>query len=355
MDEDHDQALSNVPFRIGRAGSGNYDDDGENESSEDELDIILHGTPEQKRRLTRSLSRGSLQMSSSDDDFEKEMEMELDANMILHEKQFRTDVEKKLTAATRAQQTQSSAASGGLPGSSSEQQCYDEVYFDSDDDEDKKETPVEGARAGDGGDQDKEQAKKQHRIPTNKDLLYDPNIDEDNQNWMNKQRAKYYPNRAPKRSHDQTSSESPSGAGNPAQPSQTPKPDKVTGATCPPSIPKTDAILNCPACMTTLCIDCQRHELYTNQYRAMFVMNCCIIRSEQLRYPESKNKKKKWRKKKRRHEETMEGGEADEEEGSGAAGDELFNPVKCSICNTEVGVLDKQEIFHFFNVLSSAA
>lgn len=51
----------------------------------------------------------------------------------------------------------------------------------------------------------------------------------------------------------------------------------------------------------------------------------------------------------------MEGGEADEEEGSGAAGDELFNPVKCSICNTEVGVLDKQEIFHFFNVLSSAA
>lgn len=31
MDEDHDQAVSNVPFRIGRAGSGNYDDDGENE------------------------------------------------------------------------------------------------------------------------------------------------------------------------------------------------------------------------------------------------------------------------------------------------------------------------------------
>lgn len=32
-------------------------------------------------------------MSSSDDDFEKEMEMELDANMLLHEKQFRTDGE----------------------------------------------------------------------------------------------------------------------------------------------------------------------------------------------------------------------------------------------------------------------
>lgn len=32
-------------------------------------------------------------MSSSDDDFEKEMEMELDANMILHEKQFRIDGE----------------------------------------------------------------------------------------------------------------------------------------------------------------------------------------------------------------------------------------------------------------------
>lgn len=56
MDEDHDQAVSNVPFRIGRAGSGDYDDDGENErlvmkttSSSIKNDItILHQIPSTK-------------------------------------------------------------------------------------------------------------------------------------------------------------------------------------------------------------------------------------------------------------------------------------------------------------------
>ena len=37
---------------------------------------------------------------------------------------------------------------------------------------------------------------------------------------------------------------------------------------------KTDAVLNCPCCFVVLCIDCQRHEKYTDQYRAMFVSNC---------------------------------------------------------------------------------
>ena len=36
---------------------------------------------------------------------------------------------------------------------------------------------------------------------------------------------------------------------------------------------KTDAILSCPGCFTTCCIDCQQHE-YKDQYRAMFVTNC---------------------------------------------------------------------------------
>lgn len=40
---------------------------------------------------------------------------------------------------------------------------------------------------------------------------------------------------------------------------------------------QSDAILSCPGCMTTVCIDCQRHEYYTTQYRAMFVMNCRYV------------------------------------------------------------------------------
>ena len=37
---------------------------------------------------------------------------------------------------------------------------------------------------------------------------------------------------------------------------------------------RSDAILSCPGCLTTVCIDCQRHEYYTTRYRAMFVPNC---------------------------------------------------------------------------------
>lgn len=47
-------------------------------SSEDEVEVILHGTPEQKRRLQR---RSLAQDSSSDDEFEKEMEAELNQTM----------------------------------------------------------------------------------------------------------------------------------------------------------------------------------------------------------------------------------------------------------------------------------
>lgn len=34
-----------------------------------------------------------------------------------------------------------------------------------------------------------------------------------------------------------------------------------------------DATLSCPCCFTTVCMDCQQHVKYKNQYRAMFVMN----------------------------------------------------------------------------------
>ena len=37
---------------------------------------------------------------------------------------------------------------------------------------------------------------------------------------------------------------------------------------------KSDAILSCPGCLTTVCIDCQQHAVFENQFRAMFTMNC---------------------------------------------------------------------------------
>lgn len=49
-------------------------------SSEDELDVLLNGTVEQKRRLLREYLTGESE-SSSGDDFEKEMEAELSSTL----------------------------------------------------------------------------------------------------------------------------------------------------------------------------------------------------------------------------------------------------------------------------------
>ena len=38
---------------------------------------------------------------------------------------------------------------------------------------------------------------------------------------------------------------------------------------------------------------------------------------------------------------------------SGDTGGATYHPVNCTVCNTEVAVFDKEDIFHFFNVLSS--
>lgn len=36
---------------------------------------------------------------------------------------------------------------------------------------------------------------------------------------------------------------------------------------------RSDAILSCPGCLTTVCIDCQQHAEKEGQFRAMFCIN----------------------------------------------------------------------------------
>ena len=60
-----------------------------------------------------------------------------------------------------------------------------------------------------------------------KDPLYDPEADDEDEKWVKNERAKHYPAEAvPGGKHLET--------------------------------PHSDAILSCPACMTIVCIDCQR-------------------------------------------------------------------------------------------------
>ena len=58
-------------------------------SSEDEFDIILHGTPEQKRKLCRR-GQGKGDKSSSEDEFEKEMNAELNGHVKALERKRRS-------------------------------------------------------------------------------------------------------------------------------------------------------------------------------------------------------------------------------------------------------------------------
>ncbi|KAH0620541.1 hypothetical protein JD844_021105 [Phrynosoma platyrhinos] len=228
-------------------------------SSEDEVDVLLHGTPEQKRKLIRECLTGESE-SSSDDEFQKEMEAELACTMKNMEGKWKSQLTDGTTSA-------------GQSGTSSTTKYYDDVYFDSDsEDEDKVASRYHNIR------RTQSQQQQQVRLP---------------------------------------------------------------------AIPHSDAVLNCPACMTTLCLDCQRHESYRTQYRAMFVMNCTVIKEEILKYKGPLNKKtKRGHKKIKQSTESTAGPETQEEE-------EIYHPVKCTECSTEVAVLDKDEVFHFFNVLAS--
>ncbi|XP_034418774.1 E2F-associated phosphoprotein [Cyclopterus lumpus] len=274
-------------------------------SSEDELEVLLNGTPEQKKKLIREYLTGESE-SSSGDEFEKEMEAELNSTI--------KTLEGTWTPAAAAAAVAAGGAGPGPPTS----QMYDEVYFDSD--SEGEETP-----SGSTG-----RKRRQRAVLTNDELLYDPDKDDRDQAWVDARRRRYHSRKRP-------------AAGSRAQPRQ----DQ--------GLMSSDAVLNCPACMTTLCLDCQRHEKYRTQYRAMFVMNCAVKRDEALRYktqPEAKPRTSR-RKRRRGGQKADEMDETPEPAPAGMDADEVYHPVRCTECSTEVAVFDKEEVYHFFNILAS--
>ncbi|KAK2843448.1 hypothetical protein Q7C36_011663 [Tachysurus vachellii] len=281
-------------------------------SSEDELDVLLNGTPDQKRKLIREYLTGESE-SSSGDEFEKEMEAELSSTIKSMECNWTTPL-------TQGETSQVSANTQSNDRKQQPQQ-YDDVYFDTDSDED--------SQAGFS----QIQRQKQRNILTNDELLYDPDEDDRDQAWVDAKRKEYRSRRRPASSANRRN--------------QTPR------------LPSSDAILNCPACMTTLCLDCQRHEKYRTQYRAMFVMNCTVKKDEVLRYKAAKQKKQ--RRKRSHQDQATTSAEAKPEAEAGLTDsrlggmdeEEVYHPVKCTECSTEVAVYDKDEVYHFFNILAS--
>ncbi|XP_026086008.1 E2F-associated phosphoprotein-like [Carassius auratus] len=282
-------------------------------SSEDELDILLNGTPDQKKKLIREYLTGESE-SSSGDEFEKEMEAELSSTM--------KSLEGRWTASSAPGQI---SGSGDATSTVDKQQVqeYDSIYFDSDSDEEGKAGSSQGPR------------RKQRSVLTNDELLYDPDEDDRDQAWVDAKRKEYR--------------------------NQRQLPPSANRRNKPHAIPSSDAVLNCPACMTTLCLDCQRHEKYQTQYRAMFVMNCTVNKEEVLRYKTANKRKQNRHRKKARQESTSTSTEVEMESSAGLtdarlAGmdeEEMYHPVKCTECSTEVAVYDKDEVYHFFNILAS--
>ncbi|XP_056152135.1 E2F-associated phosphoprotein [Lampris incognitus] len=277
-------------------------------SSEDELDILLNGTPDQKRKLIREYLTGESE-SSSGDEFEKEMEAELSSTIRTMEGSWGLSVaESSGTTEGRSDTT---------PGLQ-QPQLYDKVYFDSDSEEEDTASSSTGRR------------QRQRCIPTNDELLYDPDEDDRDQAWVDTRRRRY------------SCSRRRLPASVRSRPGQ------------PQALPSSDAILNCPACMTTLCLDCQRHEKYRTQYRAMFVMNCSVKRDEVLRYKEQNDKKKRSRKRRRGEKEKITtADETSDPIPRGMEEEDVYHPVQCTECSTEVAVFDKEEVYHFFNILAS--
>ncbi|VDM66452.1 unnamed protein product [Strongylus vulgaris] len=163
-------------------------------------------------------------------------------------------------------------------------------------------------------------AAKQSMEGAKKELpdYYDPEEDDDNEKWMQQRRKATGLTEAAKKVKE-------------ARP-------RIDG--------DSDAVLSCPGCMVMLTRDCQRHEIYSGQYRAMFVENC-RVEHESLKIEKTGKERRRERQKLKKM-----GLDPNEQP---TAEEDLFLPVHCAVCSTNVAVMDHDEVYHFFNVLSGYA
>jgi len=118
-----------------------------------------------------------------------------------------------------------------------------------------------------------------------------------------------------------------------------------------------DAVLSCPCCFNIVCMDCQKHKRYANQYRAMFVMGVVVDWKRILVYDEThkglvskettieENETRDW------------DSEAYEEPyGMLKTKDGEYYAVECASCRTQVAALDMEdEVYHFHGCLESSS
>ena len=82
---------------------------------------------------------------------------------------------------------------------------------------------------------------------------------------------------------------------------------------------ETDAILSCPQCLSTVCTQCHRHERFDLQFRAVESFGTTV--DEDI-FPDDN-------------------------------GSFRGRKVRCEACEETVGLLDEEDVYHFFNVVPS--
>lgn len=307
------------PYNIGGYSSS---DDDRNESSGDEF--LPGGLLKDKKQETEG---------SSEDEFEKEMDLELESVMksYTEEHEDQGSQNENITPGKSVNDATSSS-DNTRKGDAGEDNStmYSEDYFSSGSDDEHQ----VGGQAS--------KSKERRKILTNDELLYDPDMDDEDEQWVIRQRRDHR-QRIQQRSMEENQDDS----------SANRKKTKKTKQNVE-KVPSSDAILSCPACMTTLCIDCQRHDMYKNQYRAMFVVNCKVVEDEVLRY-EPSQQQKPGKKRKKSQKGKLVQLTKDNMSSADSSLSERYHPVACTECNTEIAVYDNDEVYHFFNVLASHA
>lgn len=126
----------------------------------------------------------------------------------------------------------------------------------------------------------------------------------------------------------------------------------VEGGAPPPPVAPSDATLSCPRCFAIVCTDCQRHEKYSDQYRAMFVRNIAVDWDDVWVYDDHRKALVRT---------TATPPTAAPSSDAAVAADsnvdvsERYCTVTCANCDTQVAVLNPiDEVYHFTGCLASA-
>lgn len=124
---------------------------------------------------------------------------------------------------------------------------------------------------------------------------------------------------------------------------------------------ETDAVLSCPSCFNIVCMDCQRHQKYFHQFRAMFVMGITVDWYSRLIYDDEQEALVPKGAPPNLSKQVVP---LDSPAGNEFQSSEIrypsyeegeYFPVHCARCQTQVAALDMtEEVYHFYGCLESS-